>query len=237
MDYKDYQEGATKDHFWFRAKNELIGILLNKMTGDKTGLKILNVGAGTGDDLHIINKFGEIYVLDIDPNSLELISDDLVAEKKVCDVCRIVYPDSYFDLVVAFDVMEHIENDTLAANEIYRVLKPQGFFIFTVPAYKFLYSSHDRALRHFRRYSRKEIRKLLSGFDLLELRHWGCSIFLPIFMDRKIKGDDFNYGGQFKLPKLINMFFYVLMKAENWCIQHGVPLPGGTTIYGICQKH
>ena len=134
MDIRDYQAGATGEFFWFKAKEQLIEVLLNKLNCEKR-LKVLNVGAGTGDDLSVIKRFGEIHAVDIDPKALELIPKKLVVEKKACDICSMPYPDCFFDLVVAFDVLEHIETDTEAVNEIGRVLKPNGFFIFTVPAF------------------------------------------------------------------------------------------------------
>lgn len=236
MDYRDYQAGATKDFFWHRAKIQFIGVLLNKLRRGKR-LKILNIGAGTGDDLPVINQFGEIYVIDVDSNTLELISQKLVFEKRVCDACRLPYPNNFFDLALAFDVLEHIEDDSLAINEIYRVLKSGGLFIFTVPAFSFLYSSHDKALNHFRRYDKKTIRDRLSRFKSIESGFWVFSLFLPVALQRILKRKESNPKVHFiKLPTFINDIFYYLLRIENYLIEHGVPLPVGTTIYGIYQK-
>lgn len=235
MDYKDYQKGATQDFFWFRAKNEVIHVLLCKLR-TKKALKILNLGGGTGSDLSVIKEFGEIYVIDIDPKALELVPDRFVHEKRVCDACQMPYPDSYFDLVVAFDVLEHIEDDGRVISEIYRVLKPTGYFVFTVPAFNFLYSSHDRALNHFRRYEKSTIKNLLSSFKCIELGYWVFSLFIPVLIQRILKRKESVSEVHFmKLPKTINGFLYSLLKIENLLIKHRIPLPVGTTIYGIYQ--
>lgn len=236
MDYKDYQAGVTKEFFWFKAKEQLVDVLLNRAKSEKR-LKILNMGAGTGDDLSVIKQFGDIYVIDIDPNALELIPIELIVEKKVCDACNIPYPDDFFDLVVAFDVLEHIEDDITAITEIGRVLKPDGFFVFTVPALNFLYSSHDRALNHFRRYDKATINNRLLNFSCLELGYWVFSLFLPIAIQRLLKRKESNPKVHYiTLPRFINHIFYSLLRVENWLIKHRIALPIGTTIYGIYQK-
>jgi len=236
MDYKDYQAGATKDFFWHKARIQLIDILLNKL-GNKERRKILNLGAGMGDDLSVVSQFGDVYVIDIDSKALELIPQKFIFEKKICDACHMTYPDSFFDSVIAFDVLEHIEDDGLVIKEVYRVLKSKGFFVFTVPAFNFLYSSHDRALNHFRRYDKSTIKNLLSSFKCIELGFWVFSLFLPVALQRILKRKESNPKVHFmKLPSFINEIFYHLLRIENYLIKHGVPLPVGTTIYGIYQK-
>ena len=153
MDYKEYENGESASrHFWHRAKNDLIFRLLSKLK--KRNLKILNLGAGTGDDLETLNKFGTVYVTDINENALSLIPNNLCAEKKRCDAQNLTYPNEFFDVVTSFDVFEHIPDDKKAINEVSRVLKKDGHLIFSVPAFQFLYSAHDKALEHKRRYSK-----------------------------------------------------------------------------------
>lgn len=236
MDYEDYRRGVARDFFWFRAKEKLIGVLLNKLNCKKK-LKILNVGAGTGNDLSVLRKFGKIYAVDTNKNALDLLPKDLVFEKLVCDACQMPYPDGFFDLVVAFDVLEHIKEDSMAVNEINRVLKPNGFFVFTVPAFNFLYSSHDRALNHFRRYNNAYIKKLLTGFSSIEQGYWMFFLFLPVALQRLIRRRDHKPKIHYvKLPKVINNLLYSFLSIENWLIAHNVTLPLGTTIYGIYKN-
>ena len=132
MDYKDVAAGYTSNFFWFRAKIDLIKILAAKVCGGKTGSKILIVGAGTGDELKALSRYGRNFVVDNDQNILPMIDERFCFEKKLADVCNLPYGDDYFDMAVSLDVFEHIENDRRAIGEIRRVLKRNGALISAV---------------------------------------------------------------------------------------------------------
>ena len=140
MDYKDYLAGQTNENFWHKGKNELIDILMSKLFLKKNRLKILNLGAGTGDDLKILNKYGDNYVTDIDKNVLGMIDEKLCAEKRVANACDLPYNDNFFDIVVSFDVFEHISDDKKAISEARRVLKKKAFCFLSFPRFN-LYSA------------------------------------------------------------------------------------------------
>jgi SAM-dependent methyltransferase len=104
--------------------------------------------------LKVLSKYGEVYVIDVERQVLKFLGKykEFYKEAKILDVCKLNYP-SFFDIDVALDVLEHIEDDKKAIEQIYRVLSPKGIFIFTVPAFQFLFSSHDRFLEYKRRYN------------------------------------------------------------------------------------
>ena len=236
MDIRDYESEVGKDFFWFRAKVELIGVLLRRLDSDR-GRKILDIGAGTGDDLAVIAGVGDVYAVDSDPKCLNLVPDELVAEKRCADACDLPYEESFFDLVVAFDVLEHIEDDERAIGEIHRVLKPGKSFVFTVPAFDWLFSSHDRALGHFRRYDKKTARRLLSAFRCVKLGYWMFSLFGPVAIHRLLKRRDANPKVSYpRLPLALNELFYRVLDLDTKLIEHGYTLPFGTSLFGICTK-
>lgn len=236
MDYKDLQASQAKENFWFEAKNDLIRILMNKASRNKKDLRILNIGAGTGNDLKVISSFGDSYVVDIDTKALSLIDDALCAEKKLADACNLPYSDSFFDAVVSFDVFEHIENDRKAINEAYRVLKKGGILVFTVPAFQFLFSSHDKVLCHQRRYNKKSIKALLSPFNNHEIFFWNSFLFAPAAILRILKKKSKPKVDQMNLPLCMNTLLYKLTSIDNFLIERNISMPIGLSIVGFCRK-
>jgi len=241
MDYNDYQAGATGEHFWFKAKKQLIFNVLNTVKNNSRNKSaqnnILNIGAGTGDDLAIIKQFGNIYAIDVNQKALDLIPPDLVFEKKIDNACSLSYEDNFFDRIVAFDVLEHIENDNQAVKEILRTLKPGGFFIFTVPAFNFLYSEHDRHLEHYRRYNKPMLRKLFTDFKQIRLGYWNFLLFPGAAAQRLInKNKIYNTALQANPASKINTLLYNILNFETWLVTHRVPLPYGLSLFGIYQK-
>lgn len=234
MDYKDYQAGVTQQHFWFRAKNNLIEVLFDKITTDEK-THVLDIGAGTGDDIITLNKFGLVHVVDINQSALDLIPNALVLDKKCCDTCNLSYENNIFDVVVAFDVLEHIENDHQAVSEIFRILKPGGFFIFTVPTYQWLFSTHDHYLSHVRRYNKANIKNLLKQFNPITLGSWLFFLF-PLAAISRLLTKNTRKKSEPVPNKFINSLMYTILKLETKLIKKGFRFPWGLTTYGIYQK-
>ncbi|MCH2021049.1 MAG: class I SAM-dependent methyltransferase [Saprospiraceae bacterium] len=238
MDYKDYQAGQTADNFWFRAKYKLIELLMDKncSSNNQVPLKILSIGTGTGDDLKILDSFGDNYVTDILPEALSLVPDEVCYEKRIADACDLPYEDNFFDIVVSFDVFEHIENDTKAVSEVYRTLKKGGALVYSVPAGPNLFSSHDVALEHFRRYDKKMVRMLFADFEKTKVFSWN-SLLYPLIAISRIKNKNSEPKVDHpKLPKLIDILFYYLILFDNFLIKRGLTLPVGVSITGWCKK-
>ena len=236
MDYKDSQIGHIKENFWFKAKINLVKILMLKTCNGKNSLRILNIGVGTGDDLEILNKFGKNYVIDINKDALAIINNNLCVEKKFADARDLPYDDNFFDVAVAFDVFEHIKEEHVAINEVYRVLKQDGVLIFTVPAFQFLFSSHDKALRHHRRYNKKGLMNLLTPFNGLKIYYWNSLLFMPMAITRILKKESKPKVDQINLPFWLNIFLYGLLSIDNLLIKINISMPIGLSIVGFCYK-
>lgn len=236
MDYKDYKKGHSSSTFWYKGKNNLIDVLLSKYCKKGKRLKILEVGTGTGTELDVIGKYGDVYITDISKKAISMIPKKLYFEKRIANACNLPYKDNLFDVVVSFDVLEHISDDTKAVSEIKRVLNKKGIFIFSVPANPLLFGSHDAALGHKRRYSKNMLRKLLSGFNEIELNYWNSFLFIPSAIRRFLKRSrrpGIDYPPQ---PKLIDNFLFKFLKFENELIKKDFHLPFGMSIVGCCKN-
>jgi ubiquinone/menaquinone biosynthesis C-methylase UbiE len=233
MDLKDYEVGIVDTNFWFKAKNDL----MNQLIGKKKKLRILDLGIGTGGSLKVLKKYGRVYATDINNKVLKLIPKWDYYEKKVCDARRITYPSNYFDLVILFDVLEHVKESKKVVSEIHRVLKKKGVLLLTVPAYQFLYSSHDKALEHIKRYSRRELYGLLQPFKIKKFGYWNSILFPFIAIVRLLKKwSKPSVDNVSKLPGVIDELLYKLLSFENYLIRKGVNLPFGLSLYAKCQK-
>ncbi len=237
MDYKDYQQGYREDFCYFKAKVKLVEGLLNKIFSNFTHkLKILDIGPGMGKEPSMLSRYGEVIIVDIEP---EVVNKWKKTNFTVVlgDVCNLPFENEEFDVIIAMDVFEHISEDSLAIQEVYRVLKNGGWLIFSVPAYSWLYSNHDVVLKHFRRYNRKEILYLLSKFFYKKIYHWNFIFFLPIMLLRIVnKYTNTNYVKKIKFPNFINYMVYTLLLLENFFILHNFSFPFGLSILGLVKK-
>lgn len=240
MDYKDVLLGRTGDVFWFQARNHLIDRILGKL--NISNAKILNIGCGTGHNMEVISHYGDVYVIDNNDKALELLPKDTYIEKKVCDACNLDYPDNFFDIVVSFDVFEHIQDDTKSVAEVRRVLKPDGKLVVTVPAFPFLFSAHDEYLNHYRRYNKKTLKALLKDFSNVKLNYWNAILFIPnwsIKIFEKVLRHDakqlrLNYYQA--LPRFIDRIFYWFLRLEIFLIKNNFPLPFGVSLVGYAKN-
>jgi SAM-dependent methyltransferase len=150
-----------------------------------------------------------------------------------------------FDLVTALDIFEHIEDDKKAFSESRRVLKKKGTLLLTVPANSCLWSHHDIALSHKRRYALSELKRklVLSGFKIERISYCIFFLFLPIFLFRMVQKIYFEVSlfppktVYLIFPKFINTVFLWLCELENLLIKIGVNFPFGVSIVCVATKN
>ena len=149
---------------------------------------------------------------------------------------------SSVNLLCAFDVLEHLDDDMRGLDEFQRVLQRGGLLLLSVPAYRFLWSEHDEALLHRRRYTASELHAKLTraGFQVL-LRSYAVFFpFFPIVLYRLFRGifpkDPFApRASHVILPGFLNSLFVGLLKIEAW-LMGTINLPFGTSIIVLAQR-
>jgi SAM-dependent methyltransferase len=163
--YKEYYH-LERSHWWFTARLDILEARIQRLLGRKKEARILNAGVATGATTEMLSKYGIVTSLEYDSDCCDFLRTRLGMEVTCGSLTNLPYEDDSFDLVCAFDVIEHIEDDLAALREIRRVLKPKGKYCITVPAYQFLWSEHDEINHHFRRYTKKMLNRRIKEAPL-----------------------------------------------------------------------
>jgi SAM-dependent methyltransferase len=199
MDLTEVPEPGTsagspfRRHPWELARARFFARVVGKAGGLSTARRVLDVGAGDGflarALLQQMSPGGQVVCVDTHYSDQDLrrFGDPPVAGLSFTRV----RPAGAFDLVLLLDVVEHIEDDRgFLAEIVSQSLAPAGMVLVSVPAWQFLYSQHDVELKHFRRYSPGQCRRLLEGSGLRILRSGGLfhSLLLPRLIQRLREG-------------------------------------------------
>ena len=236
-----------RNHWWFKIRLLILKNLILKYVSIKKSLEILNAGAATGASSLMLKDFGEVTSLEYDKDCAVFLSSLLNEDVVNASLTDLPFSDNSFDLVCAFDVIEHIEDDKKALNEVFRVLKPGGILFLTVPAFEILWSKHDVINMHYRRYNAKALRILVSitGFKIIFESYFNFILFIPVLIYRSIvnflyfkkrgsdSGSDFEV---FKSNRLLNSMFYRLFSIEQRVLSGGIRFPFGVSLAMIVQK-
>jgi SAM-dependent methyltransferase len=197
-------------HWWYRERRHLLARAIRDLRPGRA----LDVGAAGGGNTRVLRAAGW------DAAALEYGDDGArVALERGLPVLRadataLPLADGSLDLVVAFDVLEHIVDHDAAISEVRRVLRPGGTFLVAVPADPRLWSEHDVAVHHVRRYTRPTLGDLLArgGFDVESMASWNV-LLRPVVAVRRRRstGSDLE-----DLHPLVNLGLRGIVTAERW---------------------
>ena len=154
------------DHWWFVGRRKILRGLLKRL-GPPAGARILEVGCGAGGNVPLLREFGDVKALEPDDESRAYASDRLglsIDTGLLPD--GLPYQPETFDLVCAFDVIEHVDDDAGSVKALASLVKPGGAMLTTVPAYQWMWSHHDVLHHHKRRYLLPAYRKLFEDAGL-----------------------------------------------------------------------
>ncbi|MBK8027343.1 MAG: class I SAM-dependent methyltransferase [Chloroflexi bacterium] len=219
-----------KGHFWFEARNRLILTLIRRHFAGAQ--RIMEIGCGTGFVLQHLTAHlpaAKFYGSDIYVEGLRFAGQRVPAATLLQMDARHVPYERAFDLIGAFDVIEHIDEDDQALTQMYRALKPGGGLLISVPQHRFLWSMVDEVSYHKRRYERDELvaRVEAAGFQVIETTSF-VSLLLPLMMltrSRKAhptaEQSEFDLYAEFKLRAPLNRVLSAVMAVETAAIRSG----------------
>lgn len=247
--YKQYYHLERK-HWWFRARLELLENLLQRdilpHLHDNHKTAILNAGVATGATTTMLEQHGQVTSLEYDEDCCRFLRESLAMEVTNASLTALPFEDNSFDLVCAFDVIEHIKDHELAMQEIARVLRPNGRVFLTVPAFNFLWGEHDEINHHERRYTQKMLVEVIqqSGIKVERKSYFNFFLFFPIFVVRmllklrpkKKAGEHKSDFETFKAGGIINKILYKLFKFEDVFLKIKLNFPVGVSVFAIGHK-
>jgi ubiquinone/menaquinone biosynthesis C-methylase UbiE len=248
MDKKFYQEYYTleREGWWFKARLSILESYCKDLAVN-TNIKILNVGAATGATSEMLSRYGEVTSLEYDKFCCEFLKVKTGIEAINASLTELPFKNNTYDLICAFDVIEHIEDHEKALDEIYRVLRPHGKYFLTVPAFQSLWSNHDVVNHHYRRYTKKKFNSLISNSNLKidYSTYFNFWLFIPIsiarfilnILPRKKKENSSGSDNEImKSSKVINAILFSIFHSEKYLLNHNVKFPFGVSIMTIGHK-
>jgi len=247
VEHKEYKLLKDRERFfwWNVGKRCILRDALKRHIDTKSSSEreILDVGCGPGGNMLFLKEFGNVVGLDSSNEALKYAREEAYKNLVLGFVEELPFSNDSFDIVTALDVIEHIENDTQALKEIFKVLKPGGLLLLTVPAHKWLWSRHDEALHHKRRYTDRELKNKIeeAGFEIQNKSHFVVPA-IPFLLFQKLvryvekillphKKDKIDTYDVI-LPSFLNSLLIAWLSVERF-IMRIVPIPFGSSLLVI----
>ena len=240
MERAAYREMAELDqrHWWYRARRAILADLILREVAPPADARVLEIGCGTGHNLEMLGRFGQLDAIELDDESRAIAEKRLGRDIKSARLPELAgIPDRHYDLVAALDVIEHIDEDAGAVATIAAKLKPCGKFVMTVPAHPWMWSAHDVVNHHKRRYSKRDLRRLIEGspLRLQKIGYFNSLLFPLAIADRvasKLRGKD---DADVKLPSApVNSVLETVFAVERHLVGR-LPLPPGLSLFAVAS--
>ena len=228
-----------EDHWWFAARRSILEKVIRDHAMKGGRIKILEAGCGTGGNLEMLSGLGDLVAFEPDDEAR-----GLAAGKSDCEIRHGTLPDGNpysekFDLIVAFDVIEHVEQDEASLAALRGSLAPGGKLIMTVPALPWMWSAHDERHHHFRRYTRSGLNQTLerAGYCPVDLTYFNTLLFPLIAGVRAVKKlfglSDAEDDAMPPAP--VNAVLRSVFALERFLIGR-IPLPIGVSLLAVAES-
>jgi len=241
--YKQYMREV--DNWLYRGRRLLLetclDLYLPSLKLEEKATQILEIGAGHGKNIEVLSKFGVIDAIEIEPMAIDILNSNIFVRRLYSEKVPFSLDHTY-DVICAMDFLEHVENDKQAFLWMVEHLNHNGILFLTVPAYQFLFSYHDVAACHYRRYGLKKLVALnLYGLILLKKGYFNSFLF-PIAAVSRILGrmrmniNEIQKKQTSTVPQCLDRLFFYILKKEISFIRRYRLFPFGLTAFVVFIK-
>lgn len=240
-DFEKKYHDVEIDHWWFKSRRKYLLDLVKDAPKDS---KILDIGCSSGIFLKDLESLGfkteNLFGVDISETAIKNCKANGIQHCFVMDAQDITLTET-FDIIIASDCLEHLEDDKKALENWNSLLKIGGKMYVFVPAFMSLWSYHDEVNMHFRRYTNTELKSKLIAekLEIIKSSYWNFFLFLPVFFFRKVTAffqknksgeSDISIGNTFINKMLLN-----LIVLENKLLK-GISFPFGVSTFCIAKR-
>lgn len=241
-DYEALYHRVEDRHWWFTGRREVVRRLVEAAHPARTG-RILDVGCAAGALLADLHGAGyrDLTGIDVSAVAIERCRQSGLADARLMDAADPAFPPASFDVVVASDVLEHLADAPAALRAWRRLLRPNGVIIAFVPAFMFLWSKHDVANHHHRRYRAPELGALLAsaGLEVERLGYWNFLLFAPAALVRlgeRLAPALRDMDSDIRLPAApVNAALRAILRGENALTAAGANWPLGLSAMAVAR--
>lgn len=230
-------------HWWYRGRRLVIRAELDHLQLPAQP-RILDAGCGSGRTLQELRDYGDVSGVELNPKAAEVARGRNLGEVRIARLEELPFSTHAFDLITCLDVIEHTPDDVVALRELRRVCAPQGWLLVTVPAYQALWSGHDEANHHYRRYVRRTLRAAAdrAGWRVTRMTSFNSLLLAPAAAVRLAQrsrrangaGDpdaDLRIG-----PAWLNTVLERPLRLEASWLARGRTLPAGLSLLAVLHN-
>lgn len=230
-----------EDHYWwFVSRRELVDSFVGQLQLPSKPV-IVDVGCGTGATAALLQRYGMVIGVDISAFALSWSRQRGLTNLLLAAAERLPLARDCADVIIATDILEHLDDDMAVLKEFHRVLKPGGYVVVTVPAYSILWSEHDLALMHRRRYVARALAKRgrLAGFEAIRLSYVLFFLFPLALVMRLLKRNPPPHKEpEAQLPPLphgLNQLLIRFQRVETFLLRR-CNFPWGVSVVAVLRK-
>ena len=230
-----------QEHWWHLGRRKLFGRVIGELGAARTA-PVLDIGTSAGTNLRLLRDVGftDVTGLDFNEEAVRWCAEKGLGAVRLGSVTSIPFEDASFSLILATDIVEHVDDDTLALSEIRRVLRPGAAALITVPAFPSLWGLQDEVSHHRRRYRLGGLLERIrgAGLEIERSFHFNYLLFAPIWAARQVlkrwRPTSFKSEGTYNSP-LINKMLGAVFDFDVATAQQVSP-PFGVSILAVARR-